>query len=86
MDQALLDILCDPVTKTPLVTLAASDLSKLNAEIEQGNVSTVEGNPVQSPLQAALITEDRKVIYPVEEDIPVLLADRGIGTTQLSNF
>ena len=86
MDQALLDILCDPVTKTPLVALSGTDLARLNAEIEQGTVQTVENEAVTSPLQAALITEDRKVIYPVEDDIPVLLADRGIGTTQLTDF
>lgn len=86
MDQALLDILCDPVSKTPLILLGSSDLGKLNDHIAEGNVETVDGGAVTSALQGALITEDRKVIYPIEDDIPILLADRGIGTAQFSDF
>ena len=86
MDQALLDIPCDPVSKTPLIALDKADLGKLNEAIAGGDVVTVEGEPVPSALEAALITEDRRVIYPIEDDIPILLADRGIGTTQLNGF
>jgi uncharacterized protein YbaR (Trm112 family) len=32
------------------------------------------------------VTEDGKVIYPVNEGIPVLLEERGIGTTQFQDF
>ena len=33
-----------------------------------------------------LITEDGKVIYPVQDNIPVLLEEKGIGTTQFQDF
>ena len=39
-----------------------------------------------SPLREALITSDGKVIYPVVDDIPLLLEEKGIGTVQLQDF
>jgi uncharacterized protein YbaR (Trm112 family) len=44
------------------------------------------GEGVKDSLQEALITEDNKVIYPVQDDIPVLLEEMGIGTAQFSDF
>lgn len=86
VDGNLLEILCCPVSKTPLRHLEKSRLEKLNRAIEAGEVQYVGGEQVASTLREALITEDCKVIYPVEDDIPVLLEHRGIGTTQLQDF
>lgn len=86
VDGKLLEILCCPVSKTPLRQLEKSRLEKLNRAIEAGEVQYVHGEKVEAPLREALITEDSKVIYPVEDDIPVLLENRGIGTTQLQDF
>ena len=86
IDGKLLEILCCPVSKTPLTRLSASRLKKLNAAIAEGDVQYVHGEAVTEPLQEALITEDGRVIYPVADDIPQLLEESGIGTTQLQNF
>lgn len=86
VDGKLLEILCCPVSKTPLRPLEKSRLEKLNRAIEAGEVQYVRGEKVESPLREALITEDSKVIYPVEDDIPILLENHGIGTTQLQDF
>ena len=86
VDGKLLEILCCPVSKTPLTVLSPDKLEKLNAAIAQGEVLYVGGESVQKSLQEALITEDNKVIYPVQDDIPVLLEEMGIGTTQFSDF
>ena len=86
VDGKLLEILCCPVSKTPLTRVSAEQLRTLNSAIESGEVAYIGGEPVESPLAEALVTEDLKVIYPVENDIPVLLAEKGIGTTQLSSF
>jgi uncharacterized protein YbaR (Trm112 family) len=82
----LLEILCCPVSKTPLTRLSAERLEKLNSAIESREVKYVEGNQVENILSEALITEDSKVIYPVEDSIPILLSEMGIGTTQFQNF
>jgi len=81
----LLDILCCPVSHQPLRPLEKSRLKKLNALIGKGEVLHVDDTPVESPLKAALITRDDKVIYAIDDDIPVLLPDRGIGTAQFTD-
>lgn len=84
MDKRLLDILCCPTSKSPLTPLSKSQLDALNAAIRDGMVQTVTGAAVGTPLAAGLITTDGKVIYRIEDDIPVMLADEAIGTTQLT--
>ena len=86
MDKRLLDILCDPVSKTPLRMLNANELTTLNRAVEAGSLDTVAGEKVKAPLQAGLITTDGKVVYRIEDDIPVMLPDEGIGTLQLNDF
>jgi uncharacterized protein YbaR (Trm112 family) len=74
------------VSKTPLLPLASTQLEKLNAAIERGELKFVDGSAVSDPLPEGLVTEDMKVIYPVEDGIPILLQEKAIGTTQLSDF
>jgi len=82
----LLEILCCPVSKTPLVRLPPDKLKKLNAAIASGEVQYVDGATVAEELREGLMTEDARVVYPVEDDIPILLEEKGIGTTQLQEF
>ena len=86
IDGKLLEILCCPLSKTPLTRLSTSRLKTLNEAISAGTVQYVRGETVEDPLREALITEDSKVIYPVIDDIPILLEEKGIGTTQFQNF
>ncbi len=86
IDGKLLEILCCPISKSPLARLARSRLEKLNRSIAAGEVDQIDGTVVSEALSEALITADDKVIYPVIDDIPVLLSERGIGTTQLQDF
>ena len=82
----LLEILCCPVSKTPLTVLGQEKLDKLNKAIANGDALTISGDKISDVLQEGLITEDGKVIYPVQDDIPVLLEEKGIGTTQFQDF
>lgn len=86
IDGKLLEILCCPVSKIPLIRVSGSRLKALNKAIADGEVQTVRGDKVDKPLREALVTEDSKVIYPVIDDIPILLEDRAIGCTQLQDF
>ena len=86
MDKRLLDILCCPVSKSPVKPLSRAQLDALNSAIARGAVQTTAGAAVAAPLQAGLITSDAKVVYRIEDDIPVMLADEAIGTTQLDAF
>ncbi len=82
----LLDILCCPVSHEPLLPLSRDRLKRLNQAISKGEVAFVDGTAVNDPLRAGLMTRDQKVVYAVEDGIPVLLPERGIGTTQLDNW
>jgi len=86
MDKRLLDILCCPVSKSPVKPLNKAQLDILNQEIQRGAVQTTAGIVVGTPLQAGLLTMDGKAIYRIVDDIPVMLADEAIGTTQLHAF
>ena len=86
VDGKLLEILCCPVSKTPLVILNQDKLDTLNSAIDAGDVLYVDGKNVTAPLQEGLMTEDKKVIYAVQDNIPILLEEQGIGITQFKEF
>lgn len=86
VDGKLLEILCCPVSKTPLLPLGQTRLDKLNQAIAKRDALYVDGRILIEPLQEGLITEDGKVIYAVQDNIPVLLEEQGIGTTQFQDF
>ena len=86
VDSKLLEILCCPVSKTPLIVLGQEKLAKLNDSIRAGEALYIDHRKVDEPLQEGLITEDGKVIYAVRENIPILLEEQGIGTAQFKEF
>jgi len=80
----LLDILVCPETRSP-VALADNDLlAKVNEAIERGTLRTRGGVPVRGALDAALVREDGRLLYPVRDDIPVMLIDEAIPLDDLS--
>ncbi|MEP6880494.1 MAG: Trm112 family protein [Dokdonella sp.] len=86
MDAKLLEILCCPSTKTPVRMVSRIEIDALNQLISDGGVLTTAHKPVNTPLTEALITRDGKIIYRVEDGIPVMLIDEGINTLQLRDF
>lgn len=82
----LLEILCDPVTKTPLQLLTAEQLRSVNAAIVDKKVKNTEGAVVEEPLQEGLITTDGKTIYRIDNDIPIMLAEHGVAADQIENL
>ena len=86
MDRKLLDILCCPISKQPLAMVNSAELSALNTAIGSGNVLKNDETAQTELVKQALITRDHKMIYRIEDDIPVLLADEGIGTVQITDF
>lgn len=86
MDKRLLDILCCPVSKRPLRPLTSAERDHLNNAIRAGSLDTVAGEKVAEPISEGLITTDGQVVYRVEDGIPVMLPEAGIGTVQLQGF
>jgi len=81
----LLEILCCPKTKVPVVMLGDEQLERLNTRITQGQVKYVDSGSVDEPLQEGLVTEDDLTIYRIDDGIPVMLIDKGISTSQLQD-
>jgi uncharacterized protein YbaR (Trm112 family) len=83
MDPMLLDILVCPSTHVPVVLLDDQRLAVLSKAAQAGKVSDAGGETVTGPIAEALITEDGKTVYRVEDDIPIMLIESGIDTGQL---
>lgn len=86
MDRKLLDILCCPVTKQPLALLNAGELAAVNQVIATGAVKRADGSGQADALTEALVSRDRRLVYRIDDGIPVLLADEAIATAQVADF
>ncbi len=82
MDRKLLDILACPATRQPLMLLEAAGLEALNRAIAVGEVKRADGTVQTDALREALITQDRKLVYRIDDGIPVLLIEDGIPYAQ----
>jgi len=82
IDQNLLEILVCPETKQQLRVAEGGLLEKLNDSISAGSVTNRGGETVTVQMSEALIREDGDVLYPVRDDIPIMLIDESIPLPQ----
>ena len=84
VDPELLEILVCPETHQPVRPADAEVLDRLNGAIRSGSVTNKGGDAVSEPIDEGLIREDDKVLYPVREDIPIMLIDEAIQLDALA--
>ena len=84
MDKKLLTILRCRVTHKGLSLLKKDKLAEVNEAIAAGKVETLEGVKVAQPLTEALVTDDGKRLYPVNDGIPVLLEGESMRMEQIA--
>lgn len=78
VDPELLEILVCPETKQP-VRAADDDLvERVNEAIRAGRVENRAGEKVNDPIGGGLVREDGLILYPVREDIPIMLIDEAL--------
>lgn len=86
MDRKLLDLLVCPASRQPLAQLDPAGLAALNAAAAAGTLRRADESAEAGPLREALVTRDRKLVYRVDDGIPVLLAEEAIPTGQIVDF
>ena len=75
MDKELLDMLCCPETKEDVSLAEGALIDSLNRKIAAGQLKNRGGEVIKEKMESGLIRADRKVLYPVREDIPIMLID-----------
>lgn len=78
VDQELLDILVCPENKTAVKLVGQEVIDRVNAAVKSGSLKNRAGEKVEEPIDAGLLRADGKYLYPVREDIPIMLIDEAI--------
>ena len=78
VSQELLDILVCPETKQPVAPASSEVIAKLADDIRAGRVRNRGGQQLTEPVIEGLLREDGKVLYPVDDGIPVMLIEESI--------
>jgi uncharacterized protein YbaR (Trm112 family) len=74
----LVEILVCPETKQTVALASAEQLEALNGRIRAGNLRNRGGDPVSKEIAEGLVREDGHVLYPIDDDIPVMLVEESI--------
>ncbi|MBS1105780.1 MAG: hypothetical protein H6Q91_1282 [Deltaproteobacteria bacterium] len=74
----LVEILVCPETKQPVRLATAPELAGVNEKIRAGTMRNRGGEAVKTELVEALIREDGRILYPVDDGIPVMLVEESI--------
>jgi len=83
IDKETLKILVCPQDHSPLLLADHHLTDQLNRAIAAGRIVSQGGRKVTEPVSAALVREDRTVLYPIVDDIPLLIADEAIPLRQI---
>ncbi|MEW6145633.1 MAG: Trm112 family protein [Thermodesulfobacteriota bacterium] len=87
LDKELLDIIACPETKQDLVLAEPELIEKINALIEKGVLMNRSKQKVSEKIDGGLIRkEDRKYLYPIRDDIPILLIDESISLEAVNSY
>ena len=78
IDPELLKIMCCPETHQPIELAETTLVNDLNAKITAGQLKNRSGQPIKERIDAGLIRSDKKFLYPIRQDIPIMLIDEAI--------
>jgi uncharacterized protein YbaR (Trm112 family) len=81
-DKELLAILCCPETNQAVSLADESLIQKLNSAVVRGELMNVGKRPVSAVFDSGLIRADQKILYPIRDNIPVMLIEEGIPLEQ----
>lgn len=79
ISETLMKIIVCPETKQGLKPADAEIVNELNKRISGGTLRNRADEKIVETMDSGLIREDGKILYPVRQDIPILLIDEGIA-------
>ncbi len=59
-------------------------LAKVNQAIAEGRVKNKGGQALSEPLAGGLVRDDGALLYPIVDDIPVMLVDEAVVLDQIA--
>jgi uncharacterized protein YbaR (Trm112 family) len=74
----LLEILVCPETKQAVAPASDEILDRLNAEIDEKRLRSRGGQRVTSRIAEGLVRDDGKILYVIDDGIPVMLIEESI--------
>ena len=77
-DPEFLKILCCPETRGWLRAAEPVLVQRLNEQIDSGQLRNRAGQPVTRRCDGGLVREDGRFLYPICQDIPILLINEAI--------
>ncbi len=78
VSQELLEILVCPESRQPVAPAPADLIARLNEQIGAGSLRNRGGEAVASEIAEGLLREDGKILYLVDDGIPVMLVEESI--------
>ena len=78
IDSELLKILCCPETHQLLRLAEPPLIDQLNGKIAAASLQNRGGQPVKEKIDGGLVRADGKFLYPIRQNIPVMLIDEAI--------
>ena len=83
MNEELLKILVCPETKQPLRAAEPALIEKINASIDKGSLKNRGNRQITEKISGGLTRQDGKFLYPVREEIPIMLIDEAISLEEI---
>jgi uncharacterized protein YbaR (Trm112 family) len=78
----LLKILVCPENQSPLAVASNELIARLNAAIARRQLKNKADRTLERPLSGGLVRADQTVLYPIVDEIPMMLIDEGIPLDQ----
>jgi uncharacterized protein YbaR (Trm112 family) len=78
VSRELLEILVCPETRQPVALAGADVLARVNEKVRAGTLRNRGGDKVEKEIPEGLVREDGRVLYPVDDGIPVMLIEESI--------
>ena len=82
MRPEVLKMLVCPENRSELSVAPQDLVTRLNQAIAAGKLTNKVGQTIEQKLDGGLLRSDKTILYPIVDDIPMMLVDEGIPLDQ----